>query len=267
MLQLITAGLAAFGLVMTVLGGPALAFDRLVVFGDSLSDSGNAGRFSNGPNWVDQMAARLGVPLKSSQAGGSNFAIGGARLDARSGPSSLPAQADLYLRQAKPAARTLHIVYGGGNDLLGALGTPQPVSAVERAITSLKNILSDLARHGATDILVPNLPDVGITPAVRARGGQALAEARALSEEYNAALDRLLAAFDGGPPLRLHRLDVYAMGERVRADPAAFGFNDVTRGCNTLRTCEGYLFWDDVHPTTRAHGHLAEAAFRAVSPK
>ena len=267
MLRLFTAGLAAFGLAMSASLYPASAFDQVVVFGDSLSDGGNAGRFSNGPNWAEQLAGRLGVPLKSSQAGGSNFAIGGARLDARSGPSSLRSQADLYLRQAKPAERTLHIVYGGGNDLLGALGTPQPRAAVERAIASLKSILSDLARHGATDILVPNLPDVGITPAVRARGGQALAEARAPSGQFNAALDRLLAAFDGGPPLRLHRLDVYAMGERVRADPAAFGFNDVTRGCSTLRACEGYLFWDDVHPTTRAHGHLAEAAFRAVSPQ
>jgi phospholipase/lecithinase/hemolysin len=35
------------------------AFDHMVVFGDSLSDAGNAGRFSNGPVWVEELAARL----------------------------------------------------------------------------------------------------------------------------------------------------------------------------------------------------------------
>ena len=35
--------------------------DHIVVFGDSLSDTGNAGRFSNGPVWVEQLAARLEI--------------------------------------------------------------------------------------------------------------------------------------------------------------------------------------------------------------
>jgi hypothetical protein len=60
-------------------------FDHIVVFGDSLSDTGNAGRFSNGPVWVEQLAARLEVALRPTQAGGLNFAIGGARLDPLSG--------------------------------------------------------------------------------------------------------------------------------------------------------------------------------------
>jgi phospholipase/lecithinase/hemolysin len=44
-------------------------FDHIVVFGDSLSDAGNAGRFSNGPVWVEQLAARLEVALRPTQAG------------------------------------------------------------------------------------------------------------------------------------------------------------------------------------------------------
>jgi cholinesterase len=31
-------------------------FERLVVFGDSLSETGNAGRFSNGTVWVEYLA-------------------------------------------------------------------------------------------------------------------------------------------------------------------------------------------------------------------
>ena len=81
-----------------------LAFSGLVVFGDSLSDSGNnaalglfdpnqvvtgnsyvpsntygpAGTYSNGPVWASYFAAAIGVPLAPSLAGGGNYAAGGA---------------------------------------------------------------------------------------------------------------------------------------------------------------------------------------------
>ena len=266
MLRLIRAGVFGLGMVMGGSASPASAFDAMVVLGDSLSDSGNAGRFSNGPNWVEQLGERLNVLVRPSQAGGTNFAVGGARLDAGSGPDSLRDQADRYLRSKKPAGRILYVVYGGGNDVLGAIGAADAGSAVQRAVTSLKTIISDLERHGATNVLAPNLPDVGITPAVRSQGDGARAQARALTHAFNAAVDEALRAFAGSRTLRIYRLDVYAMGERVRADPTAFGFSNITSGCNGLTSCEGYLFWDDVHPTSRAHAHLADAAFRVVFP-
>jgi phospholipase/lecithinase/hemolysin len=261
----LAAGFAALGLAMSGGAPSALAFDHIVVLGDSLSDQGNAGRSSNGPVWVEHLAARLAVPLRPSQSGGSNFAVGGARLGAGSGPNNIRAQADRYLKMARPNGRTLHIVYGGGNDLFAALSAPNPVETVERALASLKSILADLTRQGATDVLVPNLPDVGITPEVRAQGVRAGHEARALTEEFNAGLERVLAGIPGSPALRLHRLNVWDMGERVRADPAGLGFVNVTSGCNAQPSCEGYLFWDRIHPTTRAHGRLAEEAYRVVS--
>ena len=265
MLRLIRAGLVGLGM-MGASASPTFAFEAMVVLGDSLSDSGNAGRFSDGPNWAEQLGEGLKVSVRSTQAGGTNFAVGGARLDAGSGPNSLRAQTDRYLRGAKPAGRILFIVYGGGNDVLGAIGDADARSAVQRAVTFLKTIISDLERHGACDVLVPNVPDVGITPAVRARGGGALAQARALTREFNAAVDEALRAFVWSRTLRIHRLDVYTLGERVRADPAALGFSNITSACNGLASCKGYLFWDDVHPTSRAHAHLADAAFHVVSP-
>src|SRR5215212_4782645 len=51
------------------------AFDHVVVFGDSLSDNGNAGRSSNGPVWVEYLAERLRVTLEPSERGGFNFAV------------------------------------------------------------------------------------------------------------------------------------------------------------------------------------------------
>jgi phospholipase/lecithinase/hemolysin len=240
------------------------AFDHIVVFGDSLSDNGNAGRSSNGPVWVEILAERLGLTLKPSRTGGLNFAVGGARLDPRSGNTSLRAQAKAYLRSSRLRGRTLHVVYGGGNDLLAAVGQPQAALMVDGAVSSLRSIVADLAHQGATDILVPNLPAIGITPAVRAQGRQAVEAANRLAAHFNNALDQALSGLSGSAGLRLHRLDVWQMAERVSADPAAAGFVDITTPCAQRKSCAGHLFWDSVHPTTQAHRRLAEAAAQAL---
>jgi phospholipase/lecithinase/hemolysin len=73
----------------------------IYVIGDSLSDQGNLfsatetelgtgapaidhysnGRFSDGLNFVDVIAEKMGVDLTASSSGGNNFAYGGARID------------------------------------------------------------------------------------------------------------------------------------------------------------------------------------------
>ena len=60
----------AWGAAALVPGAMATAeaeppsFSALVVIGDSLSDSGNAGRFADGPVWVEHVAERLAVTLR-----------------------------------------------------------------------------------------------------------------------------------------------------------------------------------------------------------
>ncbi|EHD06258.1 Outer membrane esterase, partial [Salmonella enterica subsp. enterica serovar Urbana str. R8-2977] len=59
----------------------ACAFDSLTVFGDSLSDTGNNGRWTwdSGQNklYDEQLAERFGLALSPSNNGGSNYAAGG----------------------------------------------------------------------------------------------------------------------------------------------------------------------------------------------
>jgi outer membrane lipase/esterase len=82
---------------------PNPAYTRLVIFGDSLSDSGNnslvfgnnaaqsisgngyipgqtyaSGTYSNGPVWATQFASSLGIDLVPSLLGGTNYAYGGS---------------------------------------------------------------------------------------------------------------------------------------------------------------------------------------------
>jgi cholinesterase len=244
-------------------GGAALAPSPtgLVVFGDSLSDVGNAGRFCDGRVWVERLAARLRLPPpRPSRLGGSVHASGGAR--ASLGPASLRAQADAVLRdRAGVDPGALHAVWGGGNDLLAAGMAPDPLRAAEAAAAALGGIVDDLAAAGARLLLVPNLPDVGLTPALRAFGPGIAAAARRLTRAFDDALEAALRGVEARRPgVLVLRLDVWAMAERTLADPATAGFTDLRAPCQGRGSCEGHLFWDHVHPTAAAHARLAEAA-------
>lgn len=246
--------------------GAAAGFASIAVIGDSLSDGGNAGRFSDGPVWVERLAAALGLTLAPSQAGGTNFAVGGARLDPGSGPTSLRAQADRLLAGPPAPGRRLYVLWGGGNDLLAALGRPDAEATVDAAAASLRGIALDLVAAGVTDLLIANLPDIGIAPAVQDHGAAAVAAARGLSARFDDAVAAVWRDVEdaGAGHVRLYRLDVRALAERVRADPQAYGFTEIRRPCPGPGACDGYLFWDGIHPTAQAHARLGTAALRVL---
>jgi len=241
-------------------------FQQIVVIGDSLSDSGNAGRFSNGPVWVEQLAERMGLTVTPSSRGGSNFAVGGARLDPASGPTALPAQVDELRSGRITPAKTLYVVWGGGNDLLAAVGSPDGDRMVAKAADALRIVLSRLIAAGASDILVPNLPNIGVTPAVRAYGPAAEAHGKMLSAHFrrlsDATIDELRKS--AGRSIHLIRLDVWSLADRAVSQPHEAGFDEVRVPCQQRPTCDRALFWDEVHPTTYAHGHLADSALHAI---
>jgi outer membrane lipase/esterase len=248
----------------TATGNPASApFSGLVVFGDSLSDSGNAGRFSNGPVWVEVIAERIGVELKPSRAGGSNYAVGGART--HGGVSDVRGQLASYLSARKRGAEmgALHIVSGGANDLLAAGCEPNRDAVSRSAAESLAASVDDLVAAGVRRILVPNLPDIGYAPVVRALGPACVAAARRLTETFNAALERRLRIIEEKRSVHVQRLDVFSLADEVMRDPRSAGFENVTMPCQG-GPCGGALFWDYLHPTSAAHARLAAEALRAI---
>lgn len=145
---------------------PALAFahkpyDRLVVFGDSLSDPGNAfaltgdalrapyesldallipaapyaiGRyhFSNGATWIEQLARALDLRASAGPAfqegrhhrhARSNYAVGGARARDNGIDVNLPTQIDAYLAAtgSEDPSDALYAIVIGGNDVRDAI--------------------------------------------------------------------------------------------------------------------------------------------------
>jgi outer membrane lipase/esterase len=238
-------------------------YSGLVVFGDSLSDTGNAGRYSNGPVWVEVIAQRLGTPLRPSRAGGSNYAVGGALTHGR--PVDLRGQVARHLAdrggQADPSA--LHIVFAGANDLLTGGCVRGRDTAARTAAAALAASVADLADAGARHVLVPNLPDIGYAPVVRLQGPACVAEAGRLTRVFNEALEERLRQVDARQKLTVRRLDVHELTERLMADPQEAGFRDVETPCLGTR-CDGLLFWDHLHPTTAAHETLADAALETL---
>ena len=263
LIALVAAGGALAEAVPTE-AAPPPSFAELVVFGDSLSDTGNAGRFSDGPVWVERIADRLDIRLTPSRSGGTNYAVGGARSHGR--PMDVRGQLQAYLASPyrRSIAGSLFVVFAGANDLLAAGCTGTRDRVAKTAAAAVAATVSDLAAAGARTILVPNLPDIGAAPLVQAQGNDCSDQARRLSHAFNAALESKLEDVERRfRSLHLVRLDAFALSEQLLTQPEEAGIAHGDAPC-AGDSCSQVLFWDSLHPSARAHARLAAAALQAL---
>lgn len=285
--------LAATVLALSVTVVQAGSYNELVAFGDSLSDTGNitafiglplppyaTGRFSNGPVWLDHLAANLGLSSLNSANGGRNYAYGGATsgpAGAQLPPFSLLDQTGIYLSDVGGVANgdALYSIWIGGNDVLGADPLTDDIDDIANfAAGNVAASISVLAVAGATSFLVPNLPDIGLTPSSSGDAGLA-AYRSALTEAYNSALAMTLLTLESSLNVNIIAFDVAGLFAQLVTDPTAFGLTNATDKCwtgdvfgNGIQCADpdSYVFWDDVHPTAAAHALLGELATAAVIP-
>lgn len=312
--------------VASVHAGPEKS--DIYVFGDSLSDPGNAfvvtgevsvrpfntsnipdaayarggHHFSNGETWIEQLSADLklkggsGPALRSPSF--TNYAFGGARARANSGaPFDLATQVGLFL--SDPAnivtTDTLFSVYVGGNDVRDALVTFNAVfeqtllsggtlaealaagqaaaeAVLADAVTAIADNIVALTTAGGRRFLVPNAPNVGAAPAVKALGADAAVLAAGLSDGFNTALNAALDGLEAALPIEIVRVDIFDLINQVVASPEAFGLVNSADACITPDVHKGaycnkpddYLFWDGIHPTRAGHALLANKAAEAL---
>jgi phospholipase/lecithinase/hemolysin len=262
--------------------GPAAADDevlRLVIFGDSLSDTGNLfdlfgipgppnwqGRFSNGPVWVEELAAQLGVPAPvHSLAGGTNYAYGGAETGSGGffGLLNMGGQVTRYLNTGPdPAPGDLFVLLGGANDFLNGQSNP----AVPVANLSLR--IQSLAAAGAQRFLIANLPPIGQTPRFRGTPDEAVFDQ--LAVDFNDLYAQELTQLETSLGITVERLDLFVAFDEILADPAAYGLTNVTDpaydGSTIVPNPDEYLFWDDIHPTRVGHALLGDCAADLLAP-
>ena len=128
---------------------------------------------------------------------------------------------DLTLNPVAPSS-ALYVLWGGANDYGG--GQLNPAIPVGNILSEM----TQLSAAGATQFLVVNLPDLGKEPATL--GTPLSAGATALTNAHNALLAAGLAGFDTAhPTVTTTLLDVNLLFSEVIANPAAFGFTNVTQ--------------------------------------
>ncbi len=258
---------------------PAAGYSGLYIFGDSLSDAGNialaiganpnqvvtdnsyipsqpyaSGQFTNGNVWAKSFAASLGFGSAGlpSGAGGSNYAFGGARTvaDGTGLPPSVTSQVTNLFLAANGAAPggALYIVEGGGNDardaLQAAAGSATPGNVIAVAAASYAQatgaIVDDLQAHGAQHIVVWDVPNLALAPAVNALGASASFLGGQVSLAMNSALSARLSTESG-----VSIFDVFGLENAFVAHPSAYGLVNVTDACGAIATCDPskFLFW------------------------
>lgn len=276
-------------------------FSALYVFGDSLSDPGNAfavtgetahppfepipsaaygvggHHFSNGRTWVEILAKELdlngGAKPAFRDPTFGNYAFAGARALTITKPGS-DTQVQIYLgvHGCVPQPDALYVVQFGGNDLRDALDAAavgqDPAPILGNAISAIAQNIGILAACGAKNFLIANAPNLGAAPAVPAEYKELVA---GMSLQFNLILAGTLATyFPTG--LNFYELDMFSFVTEASANPAGFGLTNGVTPCLTFGVIEGafckksseYLFWDAIHPTKKAHRLLASIALGAL---
>jgi phospholipase/lecithinase/hemolysin len=248
-------------------------FSGIVVFGTSLSDSGNAfalggeaatppdfmlnpllvpavpyarggHHFTNGATWIEQYGTFVGLsgsvrPAFSNQ-NASNYAVGAARAREDGVNFNLTRQVDAFLERTgnTAPAQALYVIEMGSNDIRDAFGVyvsgGNGGPILTQAIGSIAANIQRLYTAGAREFLVWAAPNVALTPAIRSLPPAAGSLAGSLTQLFNNALAGVLAQLTSNlPGSNVVRLDVYRLLNEIAADPAQFNLANVTTACLT----------------------------------
>ncbi len=245
------------------------------------------GRFSNGPVWVELLIRSY--YHSDAKAHLFNYAFGGAGVledeDSDDGLFTLKREMDSYFlaHQEKADENSMYVIWIGSNNYLGV--PPDMDKAVRDVNLGIQHGLQRLVDNGAKHILVVNVPNLGIAPVAREFG--AVEELTYLSKQHNILLEQQVKDLQNQySDIQWIYLDVNKTLEDMVQHPEFYGLTNVTDTCyeqaaktrssrsilkmvssikpnsNTSGddVCEGYLFFDPVHPASAVHILMAEKA-------
>lgn len=257
-------GIAVGWLLIVAMALPAAAQSSFIVFGDSLSDTGNlAGaitpnlpppyfenRISDGPLAVDYFSEFLGFDARAAASGGNNYAVVGGNIVGNDFEDLMP-QVSRYLHANSQLAdaNALYVLMLGGNDLRGIRGELDPVMAEAQLLVMVDQLMTQIARlhtAGAQQFFVVDVPDIGRIPqtlALEASDPGVGARTSVYVQRYNQLLAAALHEFAANHPVSIYDFSVYESLNEMLSQPMGFGFTQTTVAC-----FNGEPFSPEFHP-------------------
>jgi len=263
-------GALLLGILYLPLPASGQSFSKIIVIGDSLSDTGNLAalaeeplplppdhsnggrRFSNGPLAVEVFAEALGLRVDSFLTGGTNFAFAGARAG---GDQDIDLSAQVAALFSSPHVNSvgklppgsLVVFIIGGNDVRDAAQADdrnQAKKILTRALRRIGKSLRRLEEAGAASILMGNVADVGLLPEadfITASGDLGYAaRAGQLSREFNRRLAKKIRKNrhrhdweddEDEREAKLVLVDLSSMFEFIIANHDPLGFRNTETAC------------------------------------
>ena len=274
------------------------SFSSYYFFGDSLTDNGNLffytgqppapyfnGRFSNGPTYAEYLKPGVAAVSTTASTVKTNlvFAFAGATaVGSTPIPASLSVQLGIFQSRAiTPTANDLFVVLAGANDILNTISNPATqnpnavAAAANAASAAVATTARSLATAGAKNILVINLPNIAQTPRFTTGSGvpaASLAETGSLA--FNSSIRANILASNMPADVNVTIVDLRSVLVAMIRTPAAFGFTitnqdviDILGAGGNPGNIDNYIFWDSIHPTTRASAIVANIITEILNPE
>ena len=260
------------------------------------------GRFTNGPVWIEHVMNHYYPDNAREHL--LNYAFGGSGVgededDPDESIFTLRSEVDSYLlaHQDRADADSLFVLWMGANNYIA--GPDNPEQTITQVNKGIVRQAERLVQKGAQHILLATIPDLGHTP--WAIDFELTAEWTDSSLKHNALLRKnFISLKNQYPKVEWILLDVDRMFDEALQFPERYGFINTTGTCyeaampsqstqqlmqaraphvplfkmlgavrpsGDANVCDGYLFFDPIHPSARAHeliGHEAIKLFDAL---
>jgi thermolabile hemolysin len=270
----------------------ATDLERMVVFGDSLSDTINVyngsygtvpnskswyfGHFTNGLTWHEYLTGyHMNIPSYSWATGnahsGNDIIFSG--LNQQIDSFELYAQYSSYYNPAK----TLFFVLFGGNDLITGNKNPDDV------LKSFRTGIPRLIANGAKQIVLFTLPDFSLIPAVLKWSAEDRNKLKEKVQSYNAKLNQYVEELkEDNKDVKIIIANLYSYFGSLIANPDKFGYRNTRDAClnvsgsgfdyitgrsptsECINSNAAFLFWDNMHPTAKTHLNISQMIFDEI---
>ncbi len=254
----------------------------LVMFGDSLSDTGNSyrewgtpdsppyfgGRFTNGKVWLDRVHQWMGVSTTIGQGSdsGNNRAYGGATSE--NGyylwvVTNVGRQVDDYTDTFSFDADEAIGIWAGGNDIRNGVDNGMEI------VNNIEEHAIQVIDDGAETLLLFELPPIDRIPEFRDDSAESKAEKAERIDEFNAGIATLATDLTSEYGTTVYLIPAWQAFEEIYWNPSAFGFDNITHSAceHSGITCDSndpidpvpnrFIFFDDKHPTMAVHKYIA----------